>query len=82
MKKNWRRLTAGMYTANHEIWRGSVVVWGCIFCEGIGPTKVEGRMNGKDYIDFYLDTCFPTCSQWDLDMCLWMTMPHAINLRQ
>ena len=21
-KKNWRRLTAGMYTANCEIWRG------------------------------------------------------------
>ena len=24
---------------------------GCISCDGIGPiTKVEGRMNGKDYI--------------------------------
>ena len=31
--------------------RGSVMVWGCISCDGIGPiTKVEGRMNGKDYI--------------------------------
>ena len=40
-----------MYTANHEIWRGSVKVWGCISCDGIGLiTKVEGRMNGKDYI--------------------------------
>ena len=30
---------------------GSVVVWGCISCGGIGPiTKVDGRMNGKDYI--------------------------------
>ena len=30
---------------------GSVMVWGCISCDGIGPiTKVEGRMNGKDYI--------------------------------
>ena len=27
MKKNRRRLTSGMYTANHEIWRGSVMVW-------------------------------------------------------
>ena len=54
---------------------GSVMVWGCISCDGIGPiTKVEGRMNGKDYIRFYLDTCFPTCSQWDLG--------SAINLRQ
>ena len=26
-------------------------VWGCISCDGIGPfIKVEGRMNGKDYI--------------------------------
>ena len=33
-----------------EIWRGSVMVWGCISCEGTGPiTKMEGRMNGKDY---------------------------------
>ena len=30
---------------------GSVMVWGCISCDGIGPiTKVEGRMIGKDYI--------------------------------
>ena len=30
---------------------GSVMVWGCISRDGIGPiTKVEGRMNGKDYI--------------------------------
>ena len=27
------------------------MVWWCISCDGIGPiTKVEGRMNGKDYI--------------------------------
>ena len=25
-------------------------------------------------VDFYLYTCFPTCS---LVMCLWMTMPHV-----
>ena len=50
-KKNWRRLTAGKYTANREIWRGSVMVWGCISCDGIGLiAKAEGRMNGKDYI--------------------------------
>ena len=53
-----------------QIWRGgggSVVVCGCNSCDGIGPiTKVKGRMNGKDYIRFYLDTCFPTCNQWDL----------------
>ena len=30
---------------------GSVMVWGCISCDGIGPiTKMEGSMNGKDYI--------------------------------
>ena len=30
---------------------GSVTVWGCITCDGIGPiTKVEGRMNGKDTV--------------------------------
>ena len=55
------------------------MVWGCISCNGTDPiTKVEGRMNGnaKDYIN--LDTCFPTCSQLDLVMCSWMTMPHAI----
>ena len=63
---------------------GSVMVWGCISCEGTGAiTKVEGRMNmAKTTLDYYLDTCFPTCSQWDLVMCLWMTMPHAINIRQ
>ena len=33
----------------------------------------------KTTVDFYLDTCFPTCS---VVMCLWMTMPHVINLRQ
>ena len=33
----------------------------------------------KTTVDFYLDTYFPTCS---LVMCLWMTMPHVINLRQ
>ena len=50
-KKNWRRLTAGMYTANREIGGGSIMMWGCISCEGTGPiTKVEGRMTGKDYI--------------------------------
>ena len=73
-KKNWRRLTAGMYTANLEGGAGggggggvSVVVCGCNSCDGIGPiTKVKGRMNGKDCIRFYLDTCFPTCNQWDL----------------
>ena len=27
------------------------MVWGCISCDAIGRiTKVEGRMNGKDYI--------------------------------
>ena len=26
------------------------MVWGCISCEGTGLiTKMEGRMNGKDY---------------------------------
>ena len=29
---------------------GSVMVWGCVSCEGTGLiTKMEGRMNGKDY---------------------------------
>ena len=47
-KKNWRRLTAGMYTTSREIWRGKCNGVGMY---GIGPiTKMEGRMNGKDYI--------------------------------
>ena len=46
MKKNWKRLTAGMYTA---FGGGSVMVWGCISCDG-PITTVEGRINGRDYI--------------------------------
>ena len=38
------------------------MVWGCISCDGIGLiTKVEGRMNGKDYI-----RPLSRHSQWDL----------------
>ena len=30
---------------------GSVMVWGCITCNGVGPlTKVDGRMKATDYI--------------------------------
>ena len=30
---------------------GSMMMWGCISCDEIGwITKVEGRMNGNDYI--------------------------------
>ena len=31
---------------------GSVMVWGCISCNGVGPlAKIDGRMEGKDYTD-------------------------------
>ena len=31
---------------------GSVMVWGCITSDGVGPlTTVDGRMKAKDYID-------------------------------
>ena len=36
------------YTTTVKFGRGSVMVWGCISCDGIGITKVEGRMNGKN----------------------------------
>ena len=32
---------------------GCVMMWGCIFCDGIGPiTKVDGRINGNVYVNF------------------------------
>ena len=63
---------------------GSVMVWGCISCEGTGLiTKVEGRMNGKDYIRLLPRHLLPYMQSMEsLVMCLWMTTPHAINLRQ
>lgn len=39
---------------------GSVMVWGCITCDGVGPmTKVDGRMNAKDYIGLLEKTLVP-----------------------
>ena len=39
---------------------GSVMVWGCISCDGIGPiVTVTGRMNAKDYIDLLSSTLLP-----------------------
>ena len=36
---------------------GSVMVWGCITSDGVGPlTTVDGRMKGKDYIDLLEQT--------------------------
>ena len=33
---------------------GSLMVWGCITCDGVGSlTKVDGRMNAKDYIKLW-----------------------------
>ena len=48
--KNWRRLTAECIQQTVTFGGVSVMVWGCISCEGTGLiTKMEGRMNGKDY---------------------------------
>ena len=34
---------------------GSLMVWGCITCDGVGSlTKVDSRMNAKDYIKLWL----------------------------
>ena len=58
------------------------MVWGCISCNGIGPfTKVKGTMNGKDY-RLLFGHLLPYSSQWDLVMCLRMTMPYGIDPRQ
>ena len=36
---------------------GSVMVWGCITSDGVGPlTTVDGRMKAKDYIDLLEQT--------------------------
>ena len=38
----------------------SVMVWGCISCNGVGPlVKVEGRMNEKDYIKLLSTSSLP-----------------------
>ena len=35
----------------------SVMVWGCITSDGVGPlTTVDGRMKAKDYIDLLEQT--------------------------
>ena len=39
---------------------GSVMVWGCMSCDGVGPlVKVEGRMSGRDYIRLLSQTLVP-----------------------
>ena len=39
---------------------GSVMVWGCISCDGTSPiVTVTGRMNAKDYIDLLSSTLLP-----------------------
>ena len=39
---------------------GSVMVWGCISCDGVGPlAKIDGGMKGKDYIDLLSANLFP-----------------------
>ena len=39
---------------------GSVMVWGCISCDGVGPlAKIDGRMKGKDYIDLLSANLLP-----------------------
>ena len=59
---------------------GSVMVWGCISCDGMVPlAKIDGRMKGKDYIDLLCANLLHTCSQWDQNTLLWMTMPLAIE---
>ena len=36
---------------------GSVMVWGCIISDGVGPlTTVDGRMKAKNYIDLLEQT--------------------------
>ena len=36
---------------------GSVMVWGCITSDGVGPlTTVDGRINAKHYIDLLEQT--------------------------
>ena len=47
-----------MHTANSKIY---AMVWGCIFSDGIGPSaKMEGGMNGKDYLRLLSKTYIPT----------------------
>lgn len=39
---------------------GNVMMWGCISCDGVGPlVKVEGRMNGNDYIKLLSASLLP-----------------------
>ena len=53
------------------------MVWGCIFCDGVGPlAKIDGRMKGNDYIDLLH---FHTCSQWEQNTLVWMIIPLAIE---
>ena len=68
---------------------GSVMVWGCISCDGIGTlAKVDGRMKGVDYIVLfanllpYMQSMGPEFIFMDegQNSYLWMTMPHVTGL--
>ena len=81
MEVDWRRLVTGMHTPTVKFGRGSVMVWGCISCDGIGITKVEGRMNGNDYRRLLSNHLLP----YSLSMgssYVFMIIHHAIDLRQ
>ena len=61
---------------------GSVMVWGCISCDGVGPVvKVEDRMNVKDYTELlstslllFMLSMGPQCIYMDDNTSTWMTI--------
>lgn len=60
---------------------GSVMVWGCISCDGVGPIdKVEGRMNAKDYIQFLSRTVLTWMSSKNLQLMeVWPPQSPDLN---
>ena len=58
----------------------SVMVWGCNFCDGNGPiTKVDERMNGKDYFRLLSRNQLPYMQSMGSS---YVFRDDAINLRQ
>ena len=47
--------------------------------ENVAKSREIGKFVQEIHSFRLVSMCFPTCS---LVMCLWMTMPHVINLRQ
>ena len=75
------KIVTGMHKTTAKFGRGSVMVWGCISCDEIGITKVEGRMNGNDYIRLLSNHLLPYLLSLGSSF-VFMIMHHAIDLRQ